>query len=202
MYLEIAESDVIILSIAAACLVAAVLLEMLRVILPDLYQWVADHAKVQAEIKTTKRALAATLDKNREMTAVRDRRSAERFRLKSQLSRTEMTLAGLERDRVEVWHELGDPGVGENLYVARVGHRMLADRSQKDFDSAPSIWRYGNAARIWAGNDRSARARLQAAFPAADGYSTGEPTLVMSARATPDGGGAPRGDSRGERIGR
>lgn len=181
MYLQIAESDVIVLSIAAACLVAAVVLELLRLVLPDIYEWAADHAKVRAEIGEAKRHLARTLTSNREQGALRDRRNAERFRLKSQLSRTEMALAALERDRIEVWHELGEPVLGDQLYVGRVGHRQMAATSHKDFDSAPVIWRYGNGVRIWAAQERAARARLHATFPAADGYSTSELTPVPMA---------------------
>lgn len=181
MYLEIAESDVVILSIAAALLVAAVMLEMLRLIIPDVYEWVADHQKIKREIKEARSTLEKLLARNQDQAAVRDRKNAERFRLKSQLSRAEVTLGALIRERVEVWHELGEQVVGDQLYIARVLHRLNADKSAKDFDSAPLIWRFTNNVRIWAQGERAARARLHAAFPAAEGYSTSEITLVQGA---------------------
>lgn len=183
MYLELSTSDVIILSSAAACLVAIVLLEMLRVVIPDVYEWVADHAKVKRETREGQAALERLMAVNRENAAQRDRRSAERFRMKSQLARLEMTLSAVERDRVEVWHELGRQGVADSLYTARVANRTLADQSGRDFDSAPSIWRYTNNVRIWAAGERPARQMLTAEFSPDSGFAVQELTFVTSARS-------------------
>lgn len=182
MVLEIDASDVVILSIAAATLVAAVMLEMMRVIIPDVYEWAADHQKVKAEIAEAKKSIEKITLLNRERAAVRDRKNAERFRLKSILSRTEMTLAALEKERVEVWHDVGEQVIGDTLYLVRVANRAAADRSQRDFDLAPMIWRYTNTVRIWAPNEKTARARLQAAFTADDGYSSSEMVSLGGAR--------------------
>lgn len=170
MYLELSASDVVILSTAAASLVAAVILELLRVVIPDIYEWVADHQKIRREIGEGQVALARLRDVNRVQGAQRDRRNAERFRMKSQLSRLEMTLAAVERERVEVWHELGQQGVADQLFTARLTNRRLADQSAREFDSAPVIWRYGNNVRVWAPAERVARQMLAAAFPGDDGF--------------------------------
>ncbi|MFV3076426.1 hypothetical protein [Niveispirillum fermenti] len=170
MYLELSAADVVILSTAAASLVAAVILEMLRVVIPDIYEWVADHQKIRREIAEGQVALARLRETNRVQAAHRDRRNAERFRMKSQLSRLEMTLAAVERERVEVWHERGQQGVADQLFTARLANRRLADQSARDFDSAPVIWRYGNNIRVWAPAERVARQMLSAAFPADDGF--------------------------------
>lgn len=185
MVLELMDSDVVILSVAAAALTAAVLMEMLRVVIPDIYEWLADYRKVRQEIRETEQALNRLLTANMEQAALRDRRNAERFRLKSNFSRIEMQLQTLERDRTEFWHELGEQSLGENLYTARVLHRGFADLSTRDFDSAPVIWRHTNNVRIWAPSDRQARQRLMTAFPSEAGYSTSEVTLVAAAAAVP-----------------
>ncbi|WP_119678981.1 hypothetical protein [Indioceanicola profundi] len=181
MYLQIADSDVVVLSLAAACLAAAIVMELLRIVLPDIYEWIADYAAIKVEITRTRNLTVRTLEGNRRQAVLRERRNAERFRLKSKLSRTEMTLAALESDRVEVLHELGEAALGSQLFIARVSHRRFADASHKDFDSAPCIWRYGNVVRIWASQERAARSMLQSAFPAAKGYSVGEMTQVQVA---------------------
>ncbi|MFV3129383.1 hypothetical protein [Niveispirillum sp. KHB5.9] len=183
MYLELTTSDVVILSGAAACLVAIVLLEMLRVVIPDVYEWVADHDKVRRETREAQAALEKLMAHNREHAAHRDRRNAERFRMKSQLSRLEMTLGAVERDRVEVWHELGRQGVADSLYTGRVANRMLADQAQRDFDSAPTIWRYTNNVRVWAPGERNARQMLATEFPADSGFALQELTFVGTGRA-------------------
>lgn len=182
MYLELATSDVVILSGAAACLVAMVLLEMLRVVIPDIYEWVADHEKVRRETREGQVALDKLMARNREQAGHRDRRNAERFRMKSQLSRLEMMLGAVERDRVEIWHELGRQGVADSLFTARVTNRMLADKAQRDFDSAPIIWRYTNNVRVWAGNERTVRQMLAMEFPTESGFTLQELTLVGSGR--------------------
>jgi len=182
MYLDLSTSDVIVLSGAAACLVAIVLLEMLRVVIPDIYEWVADHDKVRRETKEGQATLEKLMARNREQGALRDRRNAERFRMKSQMARLEMTLAAVERDRVEVWHELGRQGVADNLYTARVANRILADQSNREFDSAPCIWRYTNNIRIWAAGERPARQMLAAEFPADSGFAVADVAFITSAR--------------------
>lgn len=183
MYLQLAASDVVILSAAAACLVAIVLLEMLRVVIPDIYEWVADHEKVRREIREGQAMLEKLMARNVEQAAQRDRRNAERFRMKSQLSRLEMTLGAVERDRVEVWHELGTQGVADSLYTARVVNRILADQTSRDFDSAPGIWRYTNNVRVWAAGERQARQALAAEFPADSGYAVQEITFAAPGHA-------------------
>lgn len=183
MHLELSTSDVVILSASAACLVAIVLLEMLRVVIPDIYEWVADHDKVKREIKEGQAALEKLMARNREQAAHRDRRNAERFRMKSQLARLEMTLGAVERDRVEIWHDLGHQGVADNLYTARVANRILADQAQRDFDSAPVIWRYTNNVRVWAPGERPVRQMLTTEFPPDSGYAVQEVTFVSSARS-------------------
>lgn len=188
MNMQLAASDVIILSGAAACLVAVVLLEMLRVIIPDVYEWVADHNKIKREIKDAKANLDKTLARNAENGALRDRRNAERFRMKSQLSRLEMTLGAVERDRVEVWHELGQQVLGDSLFTARAANRRLADLTTKDFDSAPCIWRYSNQIRIWAGSERAARQMLATEFPADAGFAV---TDIMAVAGGRSGAGRP-----------
>lgn len=182
MYLDLSTSDVVVLSGAAACLVAIVLVEMLRVVIPDIYEWVADHDKVKRETKEGQAALEKLMARNREHGALRDRRNAERFRMKSQLARLEMTLAAVERDRVEVWHELGRQGVADNLYTARVANRILGDQSNREFDSAPCIWRYTNNIRIWAAGERPARQMLAAEFPTDSGFAVVDVTFITSAR--------------------
>lgn len=170
MDLHLTTSDIVVLSAAAACLVAAALLEMLRVVIPDIYEWVADHEKIKRETKAARTSLERVLADNREQTAVRDRRNAERFRMKSQLSRLEMMLAAVERDRIQIWHELGRQGIADGVYQARVSNRRLAETAARDFDSAPVIWRYANHIRVWAPSDRAARLLITDAFPAGDGY--------------------------------
>jgi hypothetical protein len=182
MYLDLSTSDVVVLSGAAACLVAIVLVEMLRVVIPDIYEWVADHDKVRRETKEGQAALEKLTARNREQGAQRDRRNAERFRMKSQMARLEMTLAAVERDRVEVWHELGRQGVADNLYTARVANRLLADQSNREFDSAPCIWRYTNNIRIWAAGERPARQILTTEFPTDSGFAVADLTFITSAR--------------------
>lgn len=182
MYLELSTSDTVILSAAAACLVAIVLVEMLRVVIPDVYEWVADHDKVRRETREGQATLEKLMARNREQGAHRDRRNAERFRMKSQLARLEMTLGAVERDRVEVWHELGRQGVADSLYTARVANRILADQSNRDFDSAPTIWRYTNQVRVWAAGERPARQLLVAEFSPDSGFAVQELTFVTSAR--------------------
>lgn len=178
MDLQLTASDIVILSAAAACLVAAVLLEMLRVVIPDIYEWVADHNKIKREITAARTSLDRVMAGNREQTALRDRRNAERFRMKSQLSRLEMTVAAVERDRVRVWHELGRQRIADSAYQARIANRKLAEAAARDFDSAPVIWRYANHARVWAPNDRAARLLLATAFPADEGYVVDQITLA------------------------
>jgi len=185
MFLAIDHSDVVILSIAAACMAAAAILELLRVVIPDVYEWAADHHKIRSEIRQTRSAIEKTLENTRQLAALRDRRNAERFRLKSTLNRNEMQLATLERERLDIWHELGEPVVGETLFIARVSHRIKADRASKDFDSAPVTWRFTNLVRIWAANDRQARVKLQEAFPAAEGYSTSDVAPVQGPQKSP-----------------
>ena len=182
MQLELSTSDIVVLSGAAACLVAIVLLEMLRVVIPDIYEWVADHHKVKREMREAQVALEKLMARNRENAAQRDRRNAERFRMKSQLARLEMTLGAVERERVEIWHELGRQGVADSLYTARVANRLLADQAQRDFDSAPVIWRYTNNVRIWAPGERSARQMLTTEFPADSGFAVQEVTFVSASR--------------------
>ncbi|OYQ34231.1 hypothetical protein CHU95_12335 [Niveispirillum lacus] len=183
MQLELSTSDIVILSGAAACLVAIVLLEMLRVVIPDIYEWVADHEKVKRETREAQAALEKLLARNRENAAQRDRRNAERFRMKSHVSRLEMTLSAVERDRVEVWHELGRQGVADSLFSAGVANRLLAEQAQRDFDSAPVIWRYTNTVRIWAPGERSARQMLATEFPADSGYAVQDLTYISSSSA-------------------
>lgn len=182
MQLELSTSDIVVLSGAAACLVAIVLLEMLRVVIPDIYEWLADHNKVKRETRDAQAALEKLMARNQENAAQRDRRNAERFRMKSQLARLEMTLAAVERDRVEVWHELGRQGVADSLYSARVANRLLADQAQRDFDSAPVIWRYINNVRIWAPGERSARQMLTTEFPADSGFAVQDVTFISASR--------------------
>lgn len=182
MQIELAASDVVILSLAAACLVGTVVLELLRVVLPDIYEWFADHAKVLREIKETGPLLERTLAQNMEQGALRDRRNAERFRLKSQLSRLEVMLTGAERDRVQVWHHLGQQAIGDSLFVARLDNKRLADVSHKDFDSAPVIWRYQNQIRVWAPSEHQARQLLANAYPPQEGYTLRE--LITVSRWT------------------
>lgn len=178
MDLHLTASDIVVLSSAAACLVAAVLLEMLRVVIPDIYEWVADHHKIKREIKMARTSLERVMAGNREQTALRDRRNAERFRMKSQLSRLEMTLSTVERDRIQVWHELGHQGVADSAFQVRVANRRLAEAATRDFDSAPVIWRYANHVRVWAPHDRAARMLLNSTFPADQGYVVDQVTLA------------------------
>lgn len=171
MYLELAQSDIIIFAIAAACLVGVVVLEMIRFVLPEVYAWIADHEKVKREIREGRVLLEKLQQENKEQAGLRDRRNAERFRLKSQMSRVEMMLVAAEKARAEVWHELGQQMIGDTLFVAKLANRRLADMVQRDFDSAPVVWRYDNAVRIWASTEQRARQMLAAEFPVRDGYS-------------------------------
>jgi hypothetical protein len=185
MYIAFDTSDIITLSIAAACLVAAVTLELLRVIIPDIYEWFADHRKVREEILDAKRNIEKLTARNREQGASHDRKNAERFRLKSTLSRAEVALSQLERERFEVWHELGESTVADQLFVCKVYNRLLADKSQRDADGAPAIWRFGSSVRIWAQQDRAARSRLQSVFPQQENFSFGELTQIPLQAPTP-----------------
>lgn len=171
MYLELSPSDVIIFSIAVASLVGIVVLELIRVVLPDLYAWMADHKQVQKEIREGRVMLERMTAQARDLASQRDRKNAERFRLKSQLSRVEMTLGSLERERVEVWHEIGRQLVGEGLYIAGVNNPKLGDMAKRDFDQAPVIWRYGNRVRVWAPTEHKARTLLATTFPTQEGYN-------------------------------
>jgi hypothetical protein len=182
MQIELATSDVVILSLAAACLVGVVVLELLRVVVPDIYEWVADHAKIQREIKEARPMLERTLAQNMDQGALRDRRNAERFRMKSQLSRLEMMLMAAERERVQVWHHLGQQAIGDSLFCAKMENRKLADLSAKDFDSAPIIWRYHNQIRVWAPSEHQARLMLTNAFPPQEGFVVRE--LITVSRWT------------------
>lgn len=182
MHLELAQSDVIILAIAAACLVGVVVLEMIRFVLPEVYAWIADHEKVKREIREGRALLEKLYQQNQEQAGLRDRRNAERFRLKSQMSRLEMMLAAAEKARAEVWHELGQQVIGDTLFVAKLGNRRLADMAQRDFDSAPVIWRYDNSVRIWAPTEQRARQMLAAEFPSRDGYAVLEINAVSGNR--------------------
>lgn len=182
MFAQLSTSDVVVLTAAVACVASAGVVEMLRVIVPDVYEWLADHRKVKREIRENQATAEKLIARNREQAAIRDRRNAERFRMKSQLARLEMTLAAVERDRVEVWHELGQQGVADQLFTSRVANRRIAEQSTRDFDSAPSIWRYTNNVRIWAPADRPARQLLAAEFPSESGYAIQELTLVTQGR--------------------
>ena len=182
MFAQLSTSDVVVLSVAAACVAAAGVLEMLRVVIPDIYEWVADHRKVKREIKENQAAAEKLLVRNSEQAALRDRRNAERFRMKSQLVRLQMTLAAAEREQVEVWHELGQQGVADSLFSSRVANRRIAEQSTRDFDSAPSIWRYTNNVRVWASGERAARQLLMTEFPSDSGFALQDLTLVSQTR--------------------
>ena len=187
MVLELDASDVVILSLSAACCAAAILIEALRFVIPEIYEWMAGHDRVRLETLEARRTAESLLARNREQAALRDRRNAERFRLKASLGRVEVALACVEKERIEIWHDLGDQTVADTLFLARVTNRQAGERAQRDFDLAPFIWRYTNTIRIWAANDRIARAYLEQCYPKDDGYAWSEPVAASASAAAAAG---------------
>ncbi|HYC01755.1 MAG TPA: hypothetical protein VED40_00590 [Azospirillaceae bacterium] len=183
MVLELDASDVVILSLAAACCAAAILIEALRFVIPEIYEWVAGHDRVRLETVEARKTAEALLIRNREQAALRDRRNTERFRLKASLGRVELALAAVEKERIEIWHDLGDQTVADTLFLARVTNRQAAEKAQRDFDLAPFVWRYTNNVRIWAVNDKVARAYLEQCYPKDEGYAWSEPVPASAAAA-------------------
>lgn len=182
---RITDSDVVIFAIAAGCMVAVVIVELLRFAITDIYEWIADYRSVLRETKEARSSIERFSATSRDLIVIRDRKNAERFRLKSSLSRWEMERAGLERARIEFWHELGQRTIGDQPFVARVQNRPMADQSLRAYDSAPVIWRYGNQVRIWAQSERMAQHMLTTAFPPMDGYAHGDIVLEQAPGATP-----------------
>jgi hypothetical protein len=174
--LGLAFSDTVILSIAAACFLGTLLMEGLRLVMPSLYEWASDHVRIKNDIVAIRDFIMKVRDENRQRRQHRDRRNSEKMALKAQLAQLELALNAAEKEMVEVWHELGVQSVGEGQFQAAITNRRWAERSAKDFDSVPVIWRYVNRVRIFAANDVTARQMLSLEFPIEDGFVVHEMT--------------------------
>ncbi|MDE1148427.1 MAG: hypothetical protein PW843_17715 [Azospirillaceae bacterium] len=185
-----------VLAIVGAVVAAMVLLELLRLIIGDLYEWMASHAKVKGEIQEIKRTTEKLVAANRENGRLRDQRTAVRFRQSTDLQRLEKECEQFEQRRVEVWHRLGEaPAKGLSLYVAEINNNALRNGVVSGINAICPLWRHVNRARIWARNDRDARTSLQQEFALADGFSIDNLRQAAQPTAAPAAGKATLGQT-------
>ncbi|TWB35902.1 hypothetical protein [Nitrospirillum pindoramense] len=169
--MQVAQSDLVVLSVAGAVLAAVALLEVLRLVIVDIYEWAAKYRWIKYEIQQTRRTTENLWAQNRANAMVRDRNNAERFRLNTILHRMQQECEELERRRVDVWHEVGDATLDDQLYLADLNNRSLMERAAAGAEEICPLWRYTHRARVWAGNERQARSRLLLAFGPKDGFT-------------------------------
>ncbi|WP_044562648.1 hypothetical protein [Azospirillum sp. B4] len=190
--MQVAQSDLVVLSVAGAVLAAIALLEVLRLVITDIYEWAAKYRSIKYEIHQTRRTTENLWAQNRASAILRDRRNSERFRLNTILHRMEQECEDLERRRVEVWHEVGDATLDDQLYLADLTSRSLMERAAAGAEDICPIWRYTHRARIWAGNERQARSRLLLAFSPKDGFTINNLRAAQGFKAVAEAAAAGR----------
>ncbi|MEA1651508.1 hypothetical protein UAJ10_21145 [Nitrospirillum sp. BR 11164] len=190
--MQVAQSDLVVLSVAGAVVAAIALLEVLRLVIVDIYEWAAKYRRIKYEIQQTRRTTENLWATNRANAALRDRRNAERFRLNTILHRMEQEREELERRRVEVWHEVGDATLDDQLYLADLNNRSLMERAAAGMEEICPIWRYTHRVRVWAGNERQARSRLLLAFSPKDGFSVNNLRAAQGFKAVAEAAAAGR----------
>lgn len=170
--MQIDKPDLVVLTIVGGTLAAVVVLELLRFVIGDVYEWIARHAKTKAEIQQIRRQAEKVMAANREAGRVRDQRIAMRFRETSTLQRLEAEREQFESRRVEVWHDLGGPtATGQTLYSADITNSALKNGVIAGMESICPLWRHLHRARIWARTEMEARTGLQQEFSLADGFT-------------------------------
>ncbi|WP_148293887.1 hypothetical protein [Azospirillum sp. B4] len=170
--MQIDKPDLVILTIVGGTLAGLVLLELLRVIIGDIYEWIARHANVKREIHQIRRLAEKVMAANREAGRVRDQRIAMRFRETSTLQRLEAECEQFESRRIEVWHDLGGPTAsGQTLYSADISNSALKNGVVAGMATICPLWRHLHRARIWARTEMEARTALQQEFSLADGFT-------------------------------
>lgn len=188
--MHIEKPDLVIITIVGAILAGVVLLELLRLVINDVYEMIARHAKVKKEIDQIRRTAEKVAAANRDTVRVRDARIALRFRETSNLQRLEKECEEFERRRVEVWHDLGGPSAsGLALYSADISNSALTNGVVAGMESICPLWRHLHRARVWARTEMEARTALQQEFALADGYSVTNVRQVQGSSAP----GAQRG---------
>jgi hypothetical protein len=184
---HIDKPDLVILTIVGAILAGVLLLELLRLVINDVYEMIARHAKVKKEIQQIRRLAEKVVAANRDTVRVRDQRVAQRFRETSNLQRLEKECEEFERRRIEVWHDLGGPSAsGLALYSADISNSALTNGVVSGMESICPLWRHLHRARIWARTEMEARTALQEEFALGDGYTVTNVRQVQ-------GSGAPGG---------
>ncbi|TWB35905.1 hypothetical protein [Nitrospirillum pindoramense] len=190
--MHIDKPDLVILAIVGAILAGVLLMELLRLVISDVYELLARHAKVKQEIQQIQRTAEKLAVANRDTTRVRDQRIAQRFRDTSALQRLEKECEEFERRRVEVWHDLGPPSAtGMALYSADIANSALTNGVVAGMETICPLWRHLHRARVWARTEMDARTALQNEFALADGFTVTNLRQVQG--SAPSGGLAARG---------
>ncbi|MDE1148431.1 MAG: hypothetical protein PW843_17735 [Azospirillaceae bacterium] len=198
--MQVAQSDMVVLSIAGAVLAAVGLLEVLRLVITDIYEWAAKYRSIQYETQQARRTTEKLWSQNRAATILRERQNSERFRLNTILHRMEQECEDLERRRVEVWHEVGEATLDDQLYLADLYNRTLTDRAAAGVEEICPLWRYTHRVRIWGGNERQARSRLLLAFNPKDGFSIGNLRAAQGFKAVAEAAAAGPGAAQARLV--
>lgn len=183
--LEVFSTVLVVLS--AAALGLSVLVESLRM---------ASIARQRYILAREKESRAANLgrlrqrlsDLNREAQvrqAAIDTAAADRQRVLA-LAQT------IQAERIEMIHELGEPGASTALYVSPLQVRTDARRGNQALPFARDIWQHNNTAHVWADNHDSAFSMASRAFDSRKGIEAARPRRAETPPAGQPSSGAAR----------